>query len=476
MTRTIRKATALILAIGLTTALAACSGGNDKAKPSESASPSQPSASANSSPSASGDPSPGADTLEAWGQTIKEKYGGKEITIAAHPHPSTEAFQKITKGFEDLTGIKVKWDVMEQTYLKNKQLLDFTGKTGIYDIMMVDPFAQAEFVSKGVIAPLDEYLQDPSMAADWFDYGDIVPAYSNVDKYDGKVYGIPTAGETRFLGYRTDLFEKYNKQPPKTMDEFMELAKFFKDKEPGLYGVAMRAQRGIHFTSGMMSIMYTMTDGFIDQKSGAVTINEPSMKQAMQYYIDLLDNAPPDVVSYTHEEALSAFASGKTAMWLDASAIAPKLLDPKTSTIHDKVAFLPPPDGPSGQAAAIAGWRMALASTSKNKDAAWAFMAYMTSKQMSSEYVKNGGVPTRTSQFEAPKTDSEKIIFPVVIDSLKKAEALFARGISYVPPNDRLGQLMDRIGYYGSMALSKEMTVDEASDKAQVEGEDIMKK
>lgn len=410
-----------------------------------------------------------ASTLEGWGANMRESFEGTEITIAAHAHPSVEAFRKMDADFTALTGIKVNWDIMEQTSLKNKQLLDHTSNTRIYDIMLVDPFAQAEFVDKGVIAPLNDMLGDENLVPGWFDYDDIVPAYSAVDNFGGDVYGIPVAGETRFLGYRTDLFEKYGKQPPTTMDEFIELAEFFNGKEPDLYGVAMRAQRGIHFTSGLMSIMYTMTDGFIDQSSGQPTMDDPSMVAALQYYVDLLSYGPPDVANYTHEEALSAFSSGRTAMWFDATAIAPRLLDPAQSQISDVVAFTTPPDGDKGEAAAIAGWRMALAANSKAPTAAMAFMTYLASKEMNATYLSNGGVPTRTSQFENPTTDAEKFLYPTILASLDKAKSLSDRGISYVPSAPNLGQMMDRIGYFGSLALTGELTVDQAAADAQKE-------
>lgn len=453
-------ATLLVAVAGLS--LAACSQqapAQDPTTPpgtSDESEPAQPPA---------GDP----ETLEGWGATMRERYEGVELTIAAHSHPSIEAFRTMDADFTALTGITVNWDVMEQTSLKNKQLLDFTSNTGIYDVHLVDPFAQAEFVDKGVIAPLDTYLDDAVAVPSWFDYEDIVPAYSSVDEFDGGIYGLPIAGETRFLGYRTDLFERYDKTPPATMAEFLELAEFFDGQEDGLYGVAMRAQRGIHFGSGLMSIMYPLTDGFIDQSTGAATMDDPEMVAALQFYVDLLSYGPPDIANYTHEEALSAFAAGSTAMWFDASAIAPRLLDPEQSEIADVVDFVTPPDGPKGEAAAIAGWRMALASKSENPGAAMAFMTYLASKEMAPTYVAAGGVPTRVSQFSAPSTPSEEKIFPVVLASLEKAKAAADRGVSYVPANPNLGQIMDRIGYYGSLAQAGELTVQEAAEQAQAE-------
>lgn len=417
------------------------------------------------------------DTLEKWAETIKSKYDGTEINLAFASHPSTESFQKLTDDFEKLTGIKVKWEVMEETYLKNKQLLDYTGKTGTYDVLMVDGFWMSEYGAKKVIEPLDNYLNDTNLTPDWFDYEDIVPAYRNgISKYNDKVYGVPTAGETRFIAYRKDLFEKYDKTPPATMDEFLELAQFFNGKEDGLYGVSMRAQRGTHAASGLMTLMYNFGGGFINQQTGDVTMTDPKTVQAIQFYVDLLKNAPKDVASYTHEEALSAFTTGRTAMWLDATALAPRILDPSSSEVADKVGFVPTPEGPAGKASALAGWNMSISSLSDNKEAAWAFIVYMNSKEKAKEYVQGGGVPVRTSIYTDEELVAADPSYPVQLEALNDANVLVEKGISWIPPHEKLGQILDRVGYYVSSALSGEISVQEAAEKSQTELEDIVGK
>ncbi|MGO4541441.1 extracellular solute-binding protein [Paenibacillus sp. 2TAB19] len=417
------------------------------------------------------------DTLEAWGETIKSQYGGQELNLAFASHPSTESFQKLTGDFEKLTGIKVKWEVMEETYLKNKQLLDYTGRTGTYDVLMVDGFWMSEYGAKKVVEPIDSYITDKTLTPDWFDYEDIVPAYRNgISKYDGKTYGIPTAGETRFIAYRKDLFEKYAKQPPVTMDEFLELAKFFNGKEDGLYGVTMRAQRGTHAASGLMTVMYNFGGGFLNQQTGDVTMTDPKTVQAMQFYVDLLKNAPKDVASYTHEEALSAFTTGKAAMWLDATALAKRILDPASSQVYDKVGFVPTPEGPEGKASALAGWNMSISALSKNKEAAWAFIVYMNSKQNAKAYVEGGGVPVRTSIYEDAELVAADPSYPVQLAALSDANVLVEKGIAWIPPHEKLGQILDRVGYYVSAAMFGEITVQEAAEKSQAELEDIVGK
>ncbi|MEA5069750.1 MAG: extracellular solute-binding protein, partial [Christensenellaceae bacterium] len=145
-------------------------------------------------------------TLAGWGAAVKAASDGKTITVAMASHPSTDAFKTMSDEFTQLTGIKVVWDVVEETNLKNKQLLDVQG-AGSYDVMMVDAFWMSEYASKNVLDPIDPYASDAAKAPAWFDYEDIMPAYRNgIAGAGGVNYGIPTAGETRFIAYRTDLF------------------------------------------------------------------------------------------------------------------------------------------------------------------------------------------------------------------------------------------------------------------------------
>lgn len=430
---------------------------------------------------AAGDSTPAdLSTLQSWGDAMKASFDGNEITVAMAAHPSTDAFQSMAGEFTDLTGIKVVWDIVEETNLKNKQLLDAQG-AGSYDVFMVDAFWMSEYASKNVLVPIEEFANDATKTPAWFDYEDIMPAYRNgIAGANGVNYGIPTAGETRFIAYRTDLFEKYNKQPPKTMDEFLELAKFFNGKEEGLYGVSMRAQRGIHFASGWMSLMYNFGAGFLDQSTigtddVVVTTNSKETVDSLQFYVDLMNCAPPDVGSYTHEEALGAFLSGKAAMWLDATALAGQITNPESSTVADKVAFVPTPTGPAGDGAALAGWNLAISNKSSNKDAAWAFITFMASKEKSVDYVKAGGIATRSSVFENEELAAMSPSFPAQKEALIAANGLVEKGLSWIPQHDQINQILEIAGRYGSSALAGDISSQEACDSSQTDIEDLIK-
>jgi ABC-type glycerol-3-phosphate transport system substrate-binding protein len=416
-------------------------------------------------------------SAQDWEKTVKSKYGGTTITCAFVPHPTTDAFKKMEAQFTKVTGIKIRWDIIEEGYLRQKLLIEHEARTGVYDVLLIDAFNMAEYSPSGVAVDLEPYLNNKTMTPAWFDYADILPAYRDgIGRFGGVIYGIPVAGETRYVGYRKDLFKKYNKKPPETMDDMLELAKFFNGKEKNLYGIGMRGQKGIHFASGWMTTMYQNGGHFLDQQSWEVLVNSPDTVASLEYYVDLLKQGPPDIGVYTHEEAVSALTSGRAAMWFDSTALTPWILDPSKSTVVDKVGFVPPPRGKAGAYGALAGWNVGISSdiADKKKEAAWAFIVWMTGKRNAKEYVKLGGTPVRKSIYIDPELVKQNWTFPIQLASLEKAANLVADGITWIPPHVKTMKVLEIVGDYGSAVLAGEMSAQDAMDQAQGEVEEIM--
>ena len=410
-------------------------------------------------------------TVEAWGANIKAQYEGQELNLLVGSHPSTEAMLKYYKDFEELTGVKVNWRIITDGTLKNTALIEATGGQGNYDIFAVDAASIPEFWGKGLLISIDEYLADPVKTPEWFDYADIIPAYSQgIATSQGVTVGIPIAGETRYVGYRTDLFEKYGKEPPKTMEEMLELARFFNGKEEGLYGVSMRAATGRQCGSGFMSVAYAYTDSaLVNPTTLQPEFNSEDTKAAVNFFVELLKNAPPDVTTYSHEEALSVFMQGNAAMWLDATALTGRIIDPSQSVIHDKVGFVPTPDGPKGSSAALAGWNFTIPADSKKADLAWAFIVYMAGRPQAKTYIENGGVVCRTSIYTDPELAAGNWTYAAQLEALDHALALIERGVKYNPDFTYTNDIMDYAGTYVSKIMIGEMDLDSACDMAQAE-------
>src|SRR5437867_2150892 len=73
-------------------------------------------------------------------------------------------------------------------------------------------------------------------------------------------------------------------------------------------------------------------------------LTSPEWKEAVSFYVDMMKKyGPPGASSNGHNENRALFATGKCAMWIDATVAAGYLANPKESKVADKLAFAPAP-------------------------------------------------------------------------------------------------------------------------------------
>lgn len=412
-----------------------------------------------------------------WCEDIKDQHDGTTITVAGATHASIDAYQDMTSEFTRLTGIKVRWDTMNELQLRDKLMLDFAAGTGTYDVVMVDCVWVGEFAEKGVVIPLDEYLENSTYTPEWYDYEDMIPAYrEGLAKWDGRTYGVVSAGQTSLLGYRTDLFEKYGIDPASidSYDRVLELADFFNGKEPGLYGISMRGQRGHNIVVSFFTVMYPFGGRLFDDDWN-VLINSEKSIEALEFLIELMQYAPPGVENYNSEEQCAAVARGDVALALDVSAC-PPYYEPFGSVAEGKMGYLAPPPGPEGDFAANAGWLLGISSNAKQREAAWAFMVYMTSKDKVDDFLAVGGDISRTSTFGNPDVLDSKPFAKPTLDALGKAYNLIDAGVTHwrpaIPEWSRIGEIL---GFEVNAAIIGIKSAEQALDAAAEQIYSLMK-
>jgi sorbitol/mannitol transport system substrate-binding protein len=103
--------------------------------------------------------------------------------------------------------------------------------------------------------------------------------------------------------------------------------------------------------------------------------------QAVSMYMSLLQKyGEPGAPSAGFSECATLYTQGDAAMWYDATSAVSTIEDPASSKVAGRngYAWAPTQDGrPSGW---LYTWSLAIPSTSPNKQAAWDFVSWMTSK------------------------------------------------------------------------------------------------
>jgi multiple sugar transport system substrate-binding protein len=433
-----RAMTAGLVTVMTASLLSAC-GGGEVAKPAENKQP-QPSA---------------------------KPFEGKKLSIITANHPWGDAIKVLLPQFETKTGIKVDIQSFFEDQLSQKLTVQFTSSSTTPDVFMFRPMQDIKlFYKNGWVQPLDDYAMKDTA----YDFSDFSKTSVSSSTVDGKLAGIPLVTEQHILYYRKDLLQKANISVPKTMDELKEAAKKLNDPKNEMYGFVSRGQRS-PLVGQISSFIYSEGGEFM--KDGKATVNTPEAIKGMTTYANLLkDYAPPGVLNMSWPQAIGIFAQGKVAFFADANSIYQNAIDPEKSKISDQVGYAQFPAGSAGSKPFnITSWGLAMNSKSANKDAAWEFIKWSTSKEIVLATQKKGNPGPRLSVWENPDgiTAYPKELAEVTKETQKG-------GVDHsLPQIDNVGEARDIIGAIIQKAISGE-DIKTAADQANKEFQALIDK
>jgi multiple sugar transport system substrate-binding protein len=349
------------------------------------------------------------------------KLRGQSIVVNWPAHPHYAVAKKLLPEFTAATGIKVELDEMPYLRLKDAQVLQMSKGKGDYDVCVYVIMWKTEYVQRKFLTELEPMFQNAELAMPDYDRADIIKGY-----YEGlglvggprgylpgpgaKLYGIPYGAECSVLAYRKDIFAKHNLKPPVTYDDMLQAARVIKDKEPGMGGVTSRAQAGHQVTAGWL-LHLTPYDGQVIDDKYMPQVAAPASIKATEVFKEIIDTGPAGGAAFDFGQMMNAFLQGQAAMYLDSISIFGPAADETKSKVKDTVGYALHPKAAkySGE---LGGFGMAIPQNSGRKEAAFAFIQWMSSKAQDVKAATMGGQPMRMSTLDHP--DVAKI-YPVEI-------------------------------------------------------------
>jgi multiple sugar transport system substrate-binding protein len=358
-------------------------------------------------------------------------YAGTAIRVLGANHPWADALKPLLPDFEAKTGIKVTLEQLGEDQLTQKLTTEFTAGSSDVDAFMQRPLQEAKLHQQnGYYQDLNKYLKDTAKTPADYDVNDISKAALGTETVGDVLTGIPIVVESEVLYYRKDLLQAANISVPKTLDELKAAAAKLTDKSKEQYGFVARGQRSPSVTQ-FSSFLYSFGGDWFDLKTKKATIDTPEFIQAVTFYGQLLrEYGPPGVLNMSFPQAAAVVAQGKGAQYTDANSIYQLMLDPKQSTVADKMGVAPFPAGPKGaNMYTVTSWGLSMYAKAPHKDAAWEFIKWATSKEIVIKTQSTGAVPgARKSAFEDPVGKSK---FPA---DWSAAAAASANGRGYDRP------------------------------------------
>lgn len=423
-----------------------------------------------------------ASFASAWSlQEAAEPYRGTTISFMINFHPSTDATKPFIKEFEEITGIKVEQNYMKLQDLRPKMDVEFASGTAPYDISWIGAGFTERYRRAGWATPLDQFFNDPKLADPALELDDFFPAYLADQKgSDGQVYGLPYTGEGLILYYRTDILEQAGfTEPPKTWDELEAICA--KVHTPEVPCFVVRAARGRGYNPFAWPLFLHSYGGTWFTDGWQPAINSPEAIKGTEKLVHLLTTyGPKGVANYTHYEMYTDFAQGKLVMFIDATVWVSTFNNPEKSKVIGKWRAAQLPAGPAGAFGGALSQGMMIPSTAQNKEAAYLFIQWYTSKETQKKraLIKDigSGDVTRLSITELPEYKER-------FSGNNWAAATFASVENAMPGKFWIWQylpegqdLAEELSIAVSKAITGEVPPQEALDQAQKEFEKILTK
>ncbi|WP_010272457.1 ABC transporter substrate-binding protein [Paenibacillus senegalensis] len=345
------------------------------------------------------------------------------LTIMAEVGSHTDAWKSVIPQFEEKYNVKVNVTELPWEQYRQQLNMQFTGGRGSvdFDLAYVPIGWVPEMQNPGYIAPISEGGNIDQLQLD--DFPGIENAYFGENE---DLYFVPYMNETHGILYRMDLFEDEQEQaafeqrygyplaPPKTMEQYKQIAEFFHRPDEGLHGVTLMGDNSLLLGFHFYNRLFNYGGDIFDENYRPAFNNEAGI-QALNDVKEMFEFTSAAAKQYSWGDASGEFLQGRSAMAEMATTIAQISQDPDQSTIAGKVGFSGIPTANEGDQDIkrfYLPFGFVMTSSSDAKEAAFQWIEFATSPEMMEQAAPVGNIPARVSVLEGPLSEQYPYYLP----------------------------------------------------------------
>ena len=384
----------------------------------------------------------------AGAEAQTKPFAGVTLSLASQNDQFAPVLAKLAPQFEAESGATVKVDIMDYGTLLTKTTADFVGHTKGYDLITMDIVWSGAFAENGYTVDLTDWIKRDAAE---LDTADIYPVLMHaLGGFGGKQMAYPFAGYANVLAYRKDLYAAASLTPPATMEDLVADAIKLDDPARHIYGFVANGKTGPAGAQDWMQYNSQMGGSILDA-AGKPSINAPANVASLAVYKELFTKAaPPGAADYDWDGREQSFRNGTVATMETWSVGAPGYYDPKQSKVVDTVGIeaapsakgLPPRYG-------VGGWGMAINADIdlKKKEAAWAFIKWLTSPAVHKQLNLDGaGSFLRRSEMTDKDLLAKFPFLPVIATTFENGNGDYRPRIPQYPEiQDMLGTAVNAV-------------------------------
>jgi ABC-type glycerol-3-phosphate transport system substrate-binding protein len=356
----------------------------------------------------------------------------EDITLHAlmEDVPETHIIEAMLPDFTKQTGIKVEFQKLVYSDMHQKLVTQLIGNSSYYNVLEVDFLWAGEFPEAGWLTDLKPFVDKTN-----FDLKPFIPSMMDlVGNHKGTLYLIPMYNYSMGIVYRTDLLndqklkDEYKKETgkdlafPSSLEDYVEISKFMsKNAGNGIVGAAMQSQRGDPNSMEYSNYLFSNGGRYLDD-SGKVALNSPEAVKALELYVDNIQHgAQKGALSATLDDTSRLMCDGKAWSMVTYWWMLPQMDDAKACpNAAGKVAVgvMPGGHGESGGW----GWGIPKNESPALQDAAWKFITWVQSKDVSVARALQGHAPTRSDVYSDPSVLAKYPYYKQALDVVASGE------------------------------------------------------
>src|SRR6185503_8947109 len=231
------------------------------------------------------------------------EFEGITVNLLTFVGPQVaEPLQRRAPDFEALTGAHINVITVPNSDLYQKALTDMATGTKAYDAFLFAPSWIVDFAPAGYIEDLTSRV-NADTALEW---NDVAPFFRDFNSYDGKVYSIPLDGDMHMVYYRTDSLAAAGLEPPKTWDDYLNVAKTLNGTDlngdgEADYGscISKAPAQQSYWWIWSIAAPYIQSQGntqgaFFNTEDMTPLVNNAAFKRALEIYKETGLYGPPD--------------------------------------------------------------------------------------------------------------------------------------------------------------------------------------
>jgi glycerol transport system substrate-binding protein len=461
-----------------------------------------------------------------WFIKAAKPFKGMHIKVVSETIPTHEYESKVlAKAFEEITGIKVSHDLIQEGDVIEKLQTQWASGKNIYDGWINDSDLIGTHSRYGYVVPLSDFMkgEGKDVTLPTLDVDDFM-GKSFTTGPDGKLYQLPDQQFANLYWFRYDWFNRsdfkkkfkkiygYELGVPVNWSAYEDIAEFFSETiqeidGKAIYGHADYGKKapdlGWRFTDAWLSMAGAGDKGIpngkpvdewgirVDKNNRPVgasvarggAANGPAAKYSLRKYMEWLRKyAPPGSLGMDFYTSLPVLAKGNVAQqifWY--TAFVPTMVSPGPTVNADgtpKWRMAPSPHGPYWEEGMKLGyqdcgsWTFMKSTPLKRRKAAWLFAQFTVAKTTSLKKTHVGLTPIRDSDIHHKSfTERAPKLGGLVEFYRSPARVAWTPTGTNVPDYPKLAQLWwQNIGE----AVSGEVTVSTAMNNLAAEQDKVL--